>query len=80
MQTLKISISGDEYRNFGLPSEHLAFPDFVEIVSRELTRQNLDKSVTLAEKYGLSAMTMDNITEEVKAVRANAKFTASFEQ
>jgi hypothetical protein len=27
----------------------------------------------LAEKYGLSAMTMDEISEEVKAVRGNAK-------
>ena len=43
------------------------------MVSRELTRQNLNKCVELAEKYGISTMTMDEITEEVKAVRKNAK-------
>ncbi len=36
------------------------------------TAENLNKSVHLAEKYGLSSMSMDEITEEVKAVR-NAK-------
>jgi len=36
-------------------------------------QQNLNRSVTLAEKYGLSSMTMEEITNEVKAVRRNAK-------
>ncbi len=35
-------------------------------------RQNLDKCIELAEKHGLSTMTMEEINEEVKAVR-NAK-------
>ncbi|MDR1887247.1 MAG: hypothetical protein LBQ70_04955 [Prevotellaceae bacterium] len=73
MQTLKISISDEEYRKFGISADRLAFPDLVNIVSRELTRRNLDKSIALAEKYGLSAMSTDEITEEVKAVRENAK-------
>jgi hypothetical protein len=33
----------------------------------------LNKCLELAEKYGLSKMTMDEISEEVKAVRRNAK-------
>ena len=41
--------------------------------SKELMRQNLNRSVALAEKYGLSSMTMEEITNEVKAVRKNAK-------
>ena len=36
-------------------------------------QQNLNRSVALAEKYGLSSMTMEEITNEVKAVRRNAK-------
>jgi len=36
-------------------------------------RQNLNKCIELAEKYGLSKMTMYEITKEVKAVRKNAK-------
>jgi hypothetical protein len=35
-------------------------------------RQNLNKCLELAEKHGLSSMTMEEINEEVKAVR-NAK-------
>jgi hypothetical protein len=49
------------------------FSEFVDIVSRELMRQNLDDCLSLAEKYGLSSMTMDEISAEVKTVRQNAK-------
>ncbi len=73
MKTLNISISDIEYNKFGLTNENLTFTDFVEIVSKELTRQNLNKSTELAEKYGLSKMSMEEITDEVKAVRRNAK-------
>jgi hypothetical protein len=73
MRTLNISISEVEYNKFGIKREDLTFRDFVEIVSKELTKQNLEKSVELAEKYGLSAMTMEEITNEVKAVRRHAK-------
>jgi len=45
----------------------------LDLVSKELSRQNLARSVELAEKYGLSAMSMDAVSKEVKAVRKNAK-------
>ena len=73
MKTLNISISDIEYSKFGLKNDKLSFSDFIDLVSRELTRQNLNKCVELAEKYGLSKMTMEEITDEVKAVRQNAK-------
>ena len=73
MRTLNISISDIEFNKFGIKSEKLPFSDFVDIVSRELAIQNLDKCVELAEKYGLSKMTMDEINEEIKAVRNDAK-------
>lgn len=73
MRTLKVSISDIEYNKFGLKEEHLSFTDFIELVRKELMRQNLDKCVELANKYGLSKMTMDEISNEVKAVRKNAK-------
>ena len=73
MRTLNVSISDIEYNKFGLKDEKLTFTDFINIVSAELTRQNLKKSLELAEKYGISEMTMDEITEEVNAVRKNAK-------
>lgn len=69
MRTITIDISDVEYQKFGLKTDRLSFTDFVDLVRRELSRQNLNKTVELAEKYGLSSMTMDEISEEIKAVR-----------
>ena len=73
MRILNISISDIEYKKFGLKNEKLTFSDFIDLISKELTRQNLNKCLELAGKYGLSKMTMDEITNEVKAVRQNGK-------
>lgn len=73
MRTLKISISELEYNKFGFPNDQLSFTDFIDLVSRELSRQTLNNSVKLAEKLGLAKLSMDDITNEVKAVRKNAK-------
>ncbi len=73
MRTINVSISDIEYNKFGLKEDKLTFTDFIDIVSKELTRQNLSKCLELADKYGISKMTMDEITNEVKAVRKNTK-------
>ena len=73
MRTLNVSISDIEFNKFGLKNNSITFTDFIDIVSKELTRQNLNKCIELAEKYGLSKTTMEEITNEVKAVRQNAK-------
>ena len=73
MRTLSVSISDLEFNKFGIKDSKLNFTDFVDIVSKELTRQNLNKCIELAEKYGLSKMTMDEITNEVKAFRNDEK-------
>ena len=72
MRTINISISDLEYNKFRLKGDQLSFSEFVDIISNELAKQTLNECVDLAEKYGLSKMTMDEISEEVKAVR-NAK-------
>lgn len=73
MRTLSVAISDIEYNKFGFKNAELNFSEFVDVVGRELMRQNLNECVSLAEKYGLSSMTMDEITQEVKAVRQYAK-------
>lgn len=73
MRVLNVSISDIEYNKFGLKGDKLSFSDFIDLVSKELTLQNLNKCLELADKYGLSKMTMDEITAEVKAVRKDAK-------
>lgn len=73
MRILNVSISDIEYNKFGIKNDNLSFTDFIEIVSRELSKQNLKKCIELANKHGLSKMTIDEITDEVKAVRQHAK-------
>ena len=67
MKILNVSISDIEFNKFGLKQEQLSFTEFIELVSKELMRQNLNRCVELANKYGLSKMTMEEITNEVKA-------------
>ena len=73
MRTINVAISDLEYSKYGIKNNILSFSDFVDIISKELMKDNLIASVTKAEKCGLSSMTMDEITNEVKAVRQNAK-------
>ena len=73
MKTLNVSISDIEFNKFGLKAEKFSFTDIIDIVSKELMRQNLNKCIELADKYGLTNTTMEEITKEVKAVRKNAK-------
>jgi hypothetical protein len=73
MRTLNVSISDIEYSKFEIKNDNLSFTDFVEIVSKELSKQNLNNCIELANKHEIENMTMQEITNEVKAVRANAK-------
>lgn len=73
MKTINVSISELEFSRFGLPSSNLSFSDLLDIISKELSKQRMNDSLKLAEKYGLSEMTMDEISREVKAIRKNAK-------
>ena len=73
MKTLNIAISDVEYSKFGIKNNILSFSDFVDMVSKELMKKNIETAVLAAEKCGLSSMTMDDITAEVQAVRQDAK-------
>jgi hypothetical protein len=73
MRTLNIAISESEFNKFGIKNENLNFSELIEIVTKELSIQNLNKCLELAEKNGLSKLTIDEIANEVKAVRTDAK-------
>lgn len=73
MRTINVSISEIEFNKFGLKSNKFSFSDLIGIISNELTKQRLNESIELAEKHGLSKMTMDDISKEIKSVRKNAK-------
>jgi len=72
MKTLNITISESEFSKFGFKDSKLSFNELLKMLTSEILKQNLRKSVQLAEKYNLSQMTMEEISREVNAVR-NAK-------
>jgi hypothetical protein len=72
MKTISISISDFEFNQYGIKKDKLSFSELVDIIQKELTKQALNRSVQLAEKFKISKMSMDEISEEVKFVR-NAK-------
>ena len=73
MRTLSIAISDFEYKRFGITNNIIPFSDFVDMVSKELMKKTMKETVNSAQLSGLSAMTMEDITKEVQAVRLNAK-------
>ena len=73
MKTLSVTISDNEYKLYGIKTDWLSFAQIVDLVNKQQFKEHLKKSVELAEECGLSKMTMGEIDEEVKAVRAHAK-------
>ncbi|GAB6010838.1 hypothetical protein [Viscerimonas tarda] len=69
MKTLNVSISNIEYDSFGLTKDSFSFSEFLDIIERRLSRQALDKTIQIADMYGLSSISMDEISDEVQSVR-----------
>ena len=69
MEKISISVSEGEYKKFGLKSDRLSFLELLELIRNQLATPTLKESTQLVAQYGLSGMSMDEITEEVKAVR-----------
>lgn len=72
MKSIKLEISEIEFKQLGLNKSTMTFSELIEIIRKRITRQTLEKSIQLADNYGLSKMTMEEIDEEIKAQR-NAK-------
>ena len=73
MKTITVSISENEFERFAINSEKIDFNELLNKISIELARQAAFRCHEIAERVGLSSMTMEEINEEVKAVRLNAK-------
>ena len=73
MKTLNVAVSDAEYAKFGITNNVISFSDFINIISKELMKRNLEAAVKSAEAAGLSSMSMEEITSEVKAVRTQCK-------
>ena len=69
MQFINLQLSDFEFKQLGLNKNSLSFSELIEIIRKRITKETLDKSIELAEKYDLSNMTLDEINQEIKAVR-----------
>ncbi len=69
MRTLKIKITESDFQRYNLKEGEIKFTDLVDSISREYARKAVLESNELAEKYGLSTITLNEINAEIKAVR-----------
>jgi hypothetical protein len=69
MKTISVQMSDVEYSIFGLSKNNFFFSEIADLIERQMARQALCRSIEMAEKNGLSSMTMDEINAEVNAVR-----------
>ena len=69
MKTINVQMSEIEYDTFGLSKDHFYFSEFADLIERQIARQALCRCVALADRHGLSSMSMEEINVEVNAVR-----------
>ena len=69
MKSVNIQISDFEYNQLGLNKNTLSLSELIEIIGKKITKQTLEKSILLADKCGLSKMSMSEINDEIKAHR-----------
>ena len=69
MKTLQVKITDSDIQKYNLRNEEIKFSDLVDLISLEYAREALIACNEIAEKEGLSKMSMEEINAEVKAVR-----------
>ncbi|MCF8357133.1 MAG: hypothetical protein K9H26_00135 [Prolixibacteraceae bacterium] len=69
MQTIQLKISNTDYKKYNLENKEITFSDLVDIINKEYARKALIECNKIAEKEGISKMTMDEINSEINAVR-----------
>jgi nucleoside-diphosphate-sugar epimerase len=69
MRTVQIKVSETDFQTYNFGNGDIKFTDLVEMISREFARKALLECNKIAEQVGLSEMTMEEISVEIKAVR-----------
>jgi pyruvate/2-oxoacid:ferredoxin oxidoreductase alpha subunit len=70
MRTLQIAVPDVEYAQLGIQNEVLDFSELEKLMEKNRLRKMQSACVSIAEKYGISTMTMDEINAEIKEYRA----------
>jgi len=69
MRRIQIKISESDYLRYNLGSQELKFTELVEKINLEFAKKSLIECNEIAQKAGLSEMTMEEIDAEIRAVR-----------
>lgn len=69
MRSLNIQINESDILRYGFTKEPINFSNLLDRIRLELAKEALRKCQALAEKTGVSEMTLEEINREIKAVR-----------
>jgi len=69
MKIINVQLSDWEYGSLGLTKNNFFFSEIADLIEQQIARQALRESVGIAGENGLSSMTMDEINDEINAVR-----------
>ena len=69
MSTLQVSITEQDLKKFGLTNAKISFEELLDKISTEMARQAFYACQNIAERVGLSQLTLEEINAEIKAVR-----------
>ena len=69
MRTLQVKVNESDFHKYNLGSGEMKFSELVDLIRKEYARKALLECNAIAEKKGLSKLTMDEINAEIKAVR-----------
>ena len=69
MKTISVQVSEIEYNTFGLSKDVFSFSEFANLIERQIAKQALRRCVDIAQKNGISEMSLDDINAEIMAVR-----------
>jgi|AntRauMFilla1563_2_1112583.scaffolds.fasta_scaffold00337_7 hypothetical protein len=70
MKTISLKIKPEDASRYGLEEiSSLKFDELVSKITADFTKEALLKAQSIAEKTGLSKMTLEEIDQEIKAVR-----------
>lgn len=73
MRTVTVRMPDEDFERLGISSDSISIDELMDILHRDATIQAMMSSYALSRKQGLPELTMEEIDEEVKAVRADAK-------
>jgi hypothetical protein len=73
MRTVTVRMPDEDFKRLGISSDSISIDELMDILHRDATIQAMMSSYALSRKQGLPELTMEEIDEEVKAVRADAK-------